>query len=226
MERVHIATEKPFSEVRFVAVALKPIDETQRHIGLLHRGDDRHEPMMLHLAWHLDLRNEPARADYVWVDPTIHERRAKQVAAFCRRVWRQNGKSIPYAFSHPNDCFDPTTAQFLFGKTKLGLTCATFVLAVFHAVGLQLLDLDSWPTRPDDVEWQRNVLGLLSERGASADHLRSVEAEPRAARFRPEETGGAAAHRPWPVPFAVAAEVGRQIVALMAVLKHPDEPVA
>lgn len=171
--------------------------------------------MMLHLAWHLDLRNVSARPDYIWVDPSVNERRAKQVAAFCRRVWRQNGKSIPYAFSHPNDCFDSRTGQFLFGETKLGLTCATFIIAVFQAVGLKLLDLDSWPARPDDVQWQQSILDMLRQQGASADHLRSVDREVGAVRFRPEEVGGAAAHAPWPVGFGDASRIGEQIVDLL-----------
>lgn len=216
MERVHLNAEKPFSEMRFVAVALKAIDAAQLHVGLLHRGDNQQEPRLLHLAWHLDLRNEAVRGKYVWVDPAVHERRAKQVAAFCRLVWRQNGRSIPYGFSPPSDCFDPGTARFLFGNTTLGLTCATFVIAVFHAVGLRLLDLDSWPQRADDESWQRRILDVLRQHGASPDHVRSVEAELGAERFRPEEVGGASAHRPWPVEFPIALELGKRIVTLLA----------
>jgi len=218
LERVHKTADRAFAEVRHVALALKAIDamqRQQRHIGILYETDTTGSLLMLHLAWHLDLQNDQPKSEYIWVDPMIAPARAKQVAAFCRKVWRQNGKRVPYAFGVPNDCFDSTTGQFLFGPSRHGLTCATFVLAVFQATGFKLIDESTWRSRPGDVEWQQGIVGALRLKGADPSHVAAVENEVGAARFRPEDVGGAAAHEPWPVSFEEATRIGNQIVQLL-----------
>jgi len=222
VEHVHKTTERSFAEVRHVAVALKAIDTAQRHIGVLHGGRAAGDLFMLHLAWHLELRNDEPKPEYVWVDPPIPSARARQVAAFCRKVWRQNGRRVPYAFSVPNDCFNSVTGQFLFGPSRHGLTCATFVLAVFQATGFKMIDERTWRTRPDDGEWQQRIVGMLRSKGADPTHVAAVENEIGAARFRPEDVGGAAAHKPWPVLFEEATRIGNGIVRLL----NADSPRA
>lgn len=194
---------------------MKAIDKSQRHIGILHKGTESEEVLLLHLAWHHDLRNHPPSVDYIWIDPDIHPARARQVSAFCRMVWRQNKKRIPYAFSVPNDCFGASTGRFLFGDSRFGLTCSTFVIAVFQATGLYMLELDSWPTRPDDAVWQQQIIAALQKTGADPAHIAILTQEIGAVRFRPEEVGGAAAHAPWPARFEVASSIARLILRLL-----------
>ncbi len=111
-----------------------------RHIGILHQDEGSDAFLMLHLAWHHRLRKEAPPVGFLWVDPAIHPRRLVQVAAICRKIWKANSAGgIPYAFSPPNDCFDVDSGKYLFGPTRLGLTCATFILALFHVAGLQLV---------------------------------------------------------------------------------------
>ena len=215
MERVHSLTEGSLGRLRHVGVALTRSGPSQRHIGLLHRETGSVSVRLLHLAWHCLLRNEVPDNHYVWVDPPINQHRARQVAAFCRKVWRQNRRRIPYAFSAPNDCFDVGTGRFLLGGSTLGLTCATFVIAVFQATGLPLVELESWPERLDDVEWQERMVALLKEHGADPRHVEHVEQEIGCARYRPEDVGGAAAHFPWPVSFEDAARNAEQILPLL-----------
>lgn len=137
------------------------------------------------------------------------------MAAFCRKVWRQNGRSLPYAFSAPNDCFDQETGRYLFGTGRLGLTCATFVIAVFQATGLSMIDLQSWPPRDEDAAWQRQMLRRLADHGAAPEHLASVQKEVGCARFRPEEVGGAAAADAWPATFEEARIQAETILDLL-----------
>jgi hypothetical protein len=137
------------------------------------------------------------------------------VAAVCRKVWRANGRYVPYAFSPPNDCFDSVTWEFIFGPTRLGLTCSTFVLAVFHTARLPLVDYSSWPVnRPGDSEWQQRIVSLLKGRAPEA-HVEAVSREVGSARFRPEEVAGAATVNPLPASFELAAERGEQILELL-----------
>lgn len=169
---------------------------------------------MLHLAWHFDLRNEEANDRYHWVDPDLPKPRLRSVAALCRQIWRKNGKNaIPYAFSHPSDCFDGGTGEFLLGPTKLGLTCATFVLAVFESAGIRLIDYASpVPARSGDREWQEKIVDLLERQGATSEHVDAVKGQIGGVRYRPEDVAGGATVSPLPAQFDLAAERGRQIV--------------
>lgn len=217
MDRVHHSDDQPVSAVVHVAVAICSIDESQRHIGILHRDAEADGVFLLDLAWHHHLRNQIPERQYLWVEPAINSKRLVQVAAICRRVWRSNRRGIPYAFSRPTHCFDNSTGAFLLGPTRLGLTCATFVLAIFDEAGLPLVRYETWPeVREGDAEWQRRILAKLLETGASAEHFHAVSTEIGSVWFRPEEVAGAVTISPLPADFDGAAERAAQILAILA----------
>jgi len=214
MRRIFTSTEKSFKDISHVAIAIKGINDRQRHIGLLHRGGEDRNVNLLHFAWHKDLRNESPHADYLWVDLNVHPSRARQVAAICRQIWKANGKDrIPYGFSPPNGCFDKKTAEYLLGPTRLGLTCATFVLAVFHRAGLPLIVYESWPRRREkDNEWAESILQALQRNdSADSEHLLAISEQGCAVRYRPEEVAAAGTQEP-PIEYPVAEKVAAQIL--------------
>lgn len=215
MDRVHSQWDRPVSEIQFAAIAIKSVNPSQRHIGILHRRGDSSATHMLHLAWHQDIRNNVPGNDYLWIDPVVPARRLRQVAARCRQLWRANRRGIPYAFSPPNGCFDERTGEYLFGPTRHGLTCASFVLAVFQMAGLRLVDEDSWPTsRAGDREWQESILDALenSSPPASQEHLEAVRSELGSVRIRPEEVAGSGTVNPLPASFQAVESRAEQIL--------------
>ena len=214
MERVYRIDEKPFDDVRHAGIAIRAVDREQRHIGVLHREDASNAVLLLHLGWHHELRNVHANGRYLWVDPALPTRRLRQVAAVCRKVWRGNNAALPYAFSPPSDCFDEQSGRYLLGPTRRGLTCATFILAVFEAAGISLVKYEAWPkNRPGDSEWQKQIIGALRRTpSATPEHIKAVEEEIGSARYRPEEVAGAATTNPLPADFPLAAERGQQIL--------------
>lgn len=220
MMRVHSVTSKPLEHVGPVAVAIGTTAPNQRHIGVLHRDADAGRLLMLHLRWHFRLSNDEPDVSFLWVDPAAHPKRLVQVAAICRQVWRANQTGgIPYGFSEPADCLDPETCKFLVGESRLGLTCASFVLAVFHRAGLQLVNYPSWPlNRPGDREWQESIINLLESKGAELNHVAALRSEVGhgAVRYRPEEIAGAATEASLPVAFSLASERGRGILEKLA----------
>jgi hypothetical protein len=150
LARVYNAAQRPFDEINGVAVAITATAPDQRHVGIFHK-DESGNVMLLHLAWHFILKNSTPKLTYAWIDSPINPARARQVAARCRQVYRANPRGLPYAFSPPNDCFDADQSNYLFGPTRHGLTCATFVVAVFQTAGIRLLKDETWPaSRPDD----------------------------------------------------------------------------
>jgi hypothetical protein len=199
---------------RFAAIGIGQSAPKQRHIGILHNSEDDMW-RVLHLAWHCILKNEREIPPYftMWVELRYDAQRLRQLAAFCRRVWRKNSDGgIPYAFSHPREALHPSTGAMLFGPTQFGLSCSSFVLAIFSSVGLDLVAYATWkPDRPGDREWQAAIIEQLRDR-ASESHLKHLQAEIGSVRFRPEEVAAGAALSPPSADMSAAEALGADIV--------------
>lgn len=152
------------------------------------------------------------------------------VAAMARKIWRANNRYVPYGFSPPNDCFDSQTNKYLFGPTRYGLTCASFVLAVFHRAGVPLVKYGTWPTsRPDDRAWQKKIVARLEEYNERLRnrpdrqkdyqdgkiHIEGIRADIGTVRFRPDEVAGATIERRVPTRFKQARNNGDRILTLL-----------
>jgi len=214
--RVYTARERSFDRLEHVAIAITLLRRSpgQQHVGILHKDESLGEVRMLHLLWHNRLGNAQPEPSYAWIVPPIPRRRARQVAAFCRNVHRANPSGIPYAFSQASDCFNDQTGAFLMGTARKGLTCATFVLGVFHSTGLPLIQYETWPTsREGDEQWQRHIIEELKAGGAPLQHIRDVESEVGSVRYRPEDVAGGAAAGSIPAPFAEADPLAQAILA-------------
>jgi hypothetical protein len=139
------------------------------------------------------------------------------IAAFCRRIWTQNARNqVPYGFSHPNNFFD-TSGNLIKGPAKVGLTCASFVLAVFEGARVPLADVATWPEpTADDIGRQRELLTNL-ERDASVDrdHLNAAKAEVGNTRYHPLDVAGAGTADELPTTYHFASKVGEQIKELL-----------
>ncbi len=201
-------------DIDLVGIAICAIDSSHRHIGILHRSDTSHELKLFELAMHCDLRNDSLVGEYLILRPGLDPDRLEQLAARCRQIWRKNKRAgIPYGFSLPICCFSKESAEYLQGPTQFGLTCATFVLAVFDDVGIRLVNFVDWPIdRPGDREWQQSMLALLRKRNAPTDHINRVATDVGVARFRPEEVAGASKESSYPVSFAVASGRAEEIL--------------
>jgi hypothetical protein len=220
--RLYSSKQRPFIEIRHVAIAIAIVHSGQQHTGILHKEEVSDEARLAHLAWHNQLKNGQPKDDYLWVDPPIPQRRARQVAARCRQILRANYRGIPYAFSPPNDCFDLETGSLLLGPSRVGLTCASFVLAVFDSAGIRLADYDTWPRqRAGDFEWQKHVIEQLQEDGASPEHIALVKDEMGATRYRPEEVAACAAANQVPCPFSVADPLSQKVLEALELHGKP-----
>jgi hypothetical protein len=215
MDRLFEVAKQPIDNGHFVVLLIGEPAVDQRHVGIWHCAEAG-EPRVLHLAWHCRLENEAIVPQYFafWVDPRFPLTRLRQVASYCRRVWRKNeAGGIPYAFSQPNAALDPATGAILLGPTVFGLTCASFVLAVFASAGMPLLDCTTWiAEREGDRQWQEEIVEKLAEH-AEAVHIQHIKSEIGTVRFRPEDVAAATILAPPPAVFESAAPLGQQIVA-------------
>ena len=212
MHRIAKLDQATSPTCQWVGVCISPVTPDQRHLGIIYREVEHGKLSHIHLAWHHMLTSEDELPSGLLGDPSIHPARLRQVAAMCRKIWRQNGRAVPYAFSDPEGIFNPETGKILLGDTRYGLTCSSFVLAVFFACGLRIVNVSEWPNlREGDNEWQEFILGQLSRR-LSGDELRNVESQKGFARFRPEEVIAAAVQFPHPRSCEQVRELSLEII--------------
>lgn len=176
------------------------------HTGVVYKEPDE-RPRVLHLAFHAYLQDESlpsAQVDYHWTRLRIDADRAASLSGFCRRVAKRRPR-IKYGIVYEGDRLaDDGTVQL--SGNAIGLTCATFVLAVLKWAGFEPLKLETWPNRNDDEAWHRHIVKMLINVHCSrpdsptSDHIVDVAWERGCARFRPEEVAASCAFD-WPVSF-------------------------
>ena len=218
MDRVVKSTERSPHTVVGIGIA---VHQNSSHIGMLYRTAEGEAAKILHLAWHHQLRSDhPSHSYPCRVRPWIPGERALAIAAFCRRIWKKAGDDqVPYGFSAPSVFFDHSGA-LISGPAKVGLTCASFVLAVFDSAGLPLVRLDEWPppTSVDKARQRELVDQLRTSVNVSPDHLSALETEIGNVRYRPLEVAGAGTAQVLSASHAYASEMASKIKDLLDTL--------
>jgi len=186
-----------------------PARPQQRHVGLIYRIDDS-GPQFCHLAWHFILKDEPLPEEYYWGPSGLDEINKPFMAAYIALL-KQNAKSIPYGISYTGIYFDDQ-GQYIVHPIGYGLTCATFILAVFERNGFNLLQTKYWPSRPEDSVWQEQILNDLQDRGASSEHVEAARKEIGAARYRPEEVAAGVISDEAPLSYPEAESIAKEII--------------
>ena len=205
-----------------IAVAVYP---DHGHIGLLHR-EEVAAPLqsnigklsiikLLHFAWHERWECTTDTADVAfWINPDVEIEQAELIAGYCRLIPLRNAaQKIAFGFGRP-DLFFNDNWQVSDEAAKTGITCAAFVLAVFHRAGARLLNYDEWKAREEDKPKLIEILnGLRRTAGVSVEHIRCHEAgvETGQVRFRPLEVAGAAWSKDRPIGLAAAERIAGEL---------------
>ena len=188
----------------------------QRHIGILYRARAGNPPRFLHLAWHLNLRdndNLPTkyRCALLRDVPTLLH---PTIVAQCKRSAEVDTlQGLPYGFGYkPTTVHRKSDGGALVIEGASGLTCATFVLAILQVANVQLVDLSTWMDREGDDSWKEAIIAQLAAAGASEEHMAAVRDNKHEVRVRPEDVAGAATEVLRPVSFEPAVQKGLQIL--------------
>lgn len=201
----------PFAPDEILGVAIgtpNPDNTRQRHVGLIYRVADS-GPRFCHLAWHFMLEDEPLPADYFWGSSGLDPVNKVFMAAYVASL-KQNASDVPYGIDYGGIYFDDQGC-YIVQPLGRGLTCATFILAVFARNGFDLVEVENWPERPDDVEWQQQIIGALTHR-ASREHIEAVKQNVGAKRFRPEEVAAGVISENTPLDFSAARVLVQEIL--------------
>jgi len=180
----------PDARLPVLSIAIREVSDAQRHVGILYAAHGGpHVVIELH-DHHKLTQGEPHPAFY-FAASIIDERLLFALAEWVGVVWNRNSDGkVPYSIRYCGKYFGPDGSLLQTGLGE-GLTCATFVLAVFADYGLPLVDTNKWPGRLSDKKWKETILQVIAK-SAPAPH---VEAQrpfvSGAARFRPEEVAAA-----------------------------------
>ena len=181
------------------------------HCGLLYRSG--HEVRILHLAFHHDLRDEPPNNRYLWAEvpeEELDEDNAMALAAWARVVGERH-PDISYGIDRTGVIFRPD-GSLLPHPLGRGLTCATFVMAMFAYQMHYPLAEETWPQRETDRDWKAHVVGLLRKYNVAEEHVAEVERATVETRFRPEEVVGGATTQGWPKVYDQARPIAEAIL--------------
>lgn len=223
-ERLHPAVPRPFAGVGQVGIAVQ-INRDMKHVGVLFRRTRGNvgELQLLDLAGHHDVTCSAPSTDYTWTHVDIDPTRQLLVAQQCELIEEEyvrghaaNRGKIGYAFYYRGEAFDPVKGIFV-TSNGYGLTCATFVLAVFKSLEIELLDISSWQPRAADEQWQRDVVAYMKRKCIDPSHVAFIEREIGCCRFRPEEVAAAGTvnAESLPMGFHDAVSRGEAIVAAL-----------
>lgn len=199
-------------EVKGVAVAVRRMPQRHTHAGVLHRHTNG-QLFLLHLGGDCDLTCEVFDGSFAWVTPELLPEEADEVRAVCRAVWREM-PNIHYSFRFdPEAKLDRATAEVISQHAPFGLTCSTFVLAVFNSANVRLIDLTGWDHRPEDQRWYEALLRYMQRSGVDPAHIARIRNDVTCLRVRPEEVAGACMEEGRPARFGQCEPNGRRLMA-------------
>lgn len=207
-----------------IAGSIVTRDTNQKHIALIYRANN-FKVMLLHLGWHHQLCHHEWDEKYHWLEFNGLDRELQETFAdWAVMVANASpGTPIPYSvIFRPDKNFDQN-GHFINLNDGSGLTCATFLLALFNDYNLPLINISDWPeSRENDLKWLRKILKMLrntvvkSENMPKWEWLEQFRHRHRLKRFRPEEVFATAElFSGEPLSFSVLEKAGCKINSII-----------
>ncbi len=191
-------------------------NKNQKHVTLIYRNPEGY-PWLLHLASHMLLKHEKWNGSYHWIefsglDVEVEESFADWAVMVASA---ELSTPIPYSVVLSPDRNFATDGHYIDRKDGSGLTCATFLVALFSDFGLPLVNQLSWPkSRPGDAQWALKILEMLRARFTLPHYLEQLRQVYVLKRFRPEEVSVTGAlYKGEPLHFDVVDPVAQQCLA-------------
>lgn len=152
----------------WVGIFLEPwIRHSERigwHAGIVFQ-DQGTTPVWMHLEDNLRAlkRNGPPSQGW-YVDLELNPLEAFALIAWLRLVLINSDRRVRYGFSDSVRSWFDDDGRFVPGDSGEGLTCASFVIAVLKAGGIDLLDFETWPTRANqDQEPKQRYVDTVNQ---------------------------------------------------------------
>ena len=166
-----------------------------RRMHLSHCGvayNIHHKLKIIHLATHKDVRVDDEWGHFlIWVKPKMPAMLQESLIPFFEVIESKinaGAYHIPYGFKYENFSSFDGNGDLVLGTGSKGLSCSTYVITLFHSIGIDLVDIGNWPSRPEDLPWYYEIIQLFANNGMKSEFLNNLIKEIGAPRFRPEET--------------------------------------
>lgn len=197
---LNLPSQKNFSEVDSIGVALTQNREGQNHIAILFELDD--EMALLHVGEYKGKLCDRPTDKYIWMElgEDFHPVRKQVMLSHLLQIVQVNqGLILRYGLDHSVNCFNPETGKINdCYDFSVGFTCATFVLEVFLSFGFELIDVSTWPPADEQsINFQKMVFTYLhgihiqSPHLLSTDYLNAQLSNIGKSRFLPQEVAAA-----------------------------------
>jgi hypothetical protein len=209
--------------IPIIGIAVGRTGECTAHSGVVYMGPSQTR-MFLHLADHKLLLRNTCKGKYIYAIPDFEIEDLIIFSGICELVYNTNqGGKIPYSFEFdPDISFDPKTGEFMAGRTVDGLSCSTFVIALFRSFGQPLVNEITWPDTASASD--------LKARQAFLDWLNDTDRQERAneiaptmtkGRISPQQVCGAAIQKKLPVGYLRATDNGMRVMRIFDE-RYPD----
>lgn len=193
------------------------IKANTRHCGIAYPAESGTHEICDLLADKV-LLSRPIPVDDYWAPVALSPAEVSAVAAFIERILESHAtKAVTYSLIFTANAFDVKGAI----ARGDGLTCATFIVAVFERLSLPLVVPSTWRARPkEDQAFQDEYLrGAINDpnpkRRISAEAAMRIAQEKPNFRIKPAEVCGAAASGKYPVKFSSAVTLAKEVVAII-----------
>jgi hypothetical protein len=184
------------TQVATVALAIKVSDNSkQKHVAFLYQ--EKNNWHLLHLGWHQLLIHENWDNTYHWIpfehlEPELIETLVDNAVIIGSR---KANNQIPYSVVFSDGQYFDEENNYIRHEIGEGLTCATFILAMFRRWSLPLVDETTWPIgRKEDSRWALRIVRTLfawsKKYGVSiklTHFFKQLRHRWSLRRFRPEE---------------------------------------
>jgi hypothetical protein len=140
----------------------------------------------------------------------LDEINRRLLASLCSLIAKGSTK-VPYGFTYNGRYFE-RSGSYIAHDLGRGLTCATFVLAVFETYSIPVLLTSEWlPVDFEDQLWQTKMVAIVQKRSGKdvADATAKYIGHPR---FKPEHVAAGAVDARRPLGRAAAVQLGERIL--------------
>ncbi len=212
MERTHELSKNDFDSSRNLGITLACFDigegRTQYHCGLI-VTEQQSKTMHIHLASHMKLKCDDCSdkgklKHYFWIDPAFTSRKLLFVSRMALLISKEHPRgNVPYGFSRPINVIDKSSGSISLENTQAGLTCASFVIAVFDAIGIQLVDIDTFiENEHQNTEWQQLIIEQFeSDSRIPKEHIDLMKSEIGNIRITPDQVAASSIQSTKPTPL-------------------------
>jgi hypothetical protein len=201
--KINSVFDSSIENLDIVGIGIQSVssNNNEQHVGVLYRNNDN-KIKLLHLAFHKLLREDDFSDQFLWVDISLDKANKMHFATICQLIINSNQNGIPYGLGVDDSKFG-NQGQFTPAGEFAGLTCATFIMQLFHSQGFYIVDIEKWKKRKSDKKWQIQIMQrvekYIKDKGLTKPYTSDfINYQKRlirngSARYKPEEVTAAAA---------------------------------